>query len=138
EASSNVAVAATAAAELSASIGEISEQLVRTTDVVRASVQEAETTNAQIAGLASAAQKIGDVVKLISNLAGQTNLLALNATTGAAQGTHTVVAALDDVAGAATATRSSAETVLSASRSVESAVANLRAEVEAFLGKVAA
>ena len=57
---------------------------------------------------------------------------------GAAQGTHTVVAALNDVAGAATATRSSAETVLSASRSVETAVANLRAEVEAFLGKVAA
>jgi hypothetical protein len=49
-----------------------------------------------------------------------------------------VVAALNDVAGAATATRSSAETVLSASRSVETAVANLRAEVEAFLGKVAA
>ena len=46
--------------------------------------------------------------------------------------------ALNDVAGAATATRSSAETVLSASRSVETAVANLRAEVEAFLGKVAA
>ena len=85
EASSNVAVAATAAAELSASIGEISEQLVRTTDVVRASVREAETTNAQIAGLADAAQKIGDVVKLISSIAGQTNLLALNATIEAAR-----------------------------------------------------
>ena len=44
---------------------------------------------------------------------------------------------LGDVAGAATATRSSAETVLSASRSVESAVAKLRGEVETFLGKVA-
>jgi methyl-accepting chemotaxis protein len=69
----------------SASIGEISEQLVRTTGVVRASVQEAETANAQIAGLADAAQKIGDVVKLISNIAGQTNLLALNATIEAAR-----------------------------------------------------
>jgi hypothetical protein len=49
-----------------------------------------------------------------------------------------VVAALGDVAGAATATKGSAETVLSASRSVESAVANLRAEVEAFLRQVAA
>ena len=37
----------------------------------------------------------------------------------------------------ATATRSSAETVLSAARSVESAVAMLRGEVETFLGKVA-
>ena len=44
---------------------------------------------------------------------------------------------LSDVAGAATATRSSAETVLSAARSVESAVAMLRGEVETFLGKVA-
>ncbi len=56
---------------------------------------------------------------------------------GAAQGTDTVVAVLSDVAGAATATRSSAETVLSAARSVESAVAMLRGEVETFLGKVA-
>jgi methyl-accepting chemotaxis protein len=57
---------------------------------------------------------------------------------GAAQGTDMVVAVLSDVAGAATATRSSAETVLSASRSVESAVAKLRGEVETFLRKVAA
>jgi methyl-accepting chemotaxis protein len=193
--------------------------------VVRVSVNEAETTNQQIAGLADAAQKIGDVVKLIRDIAGQTNLLALNATieaarageagrgfavvasevkslavqtakateeiatqiqavqgstttavdairniagrmkeisnytsavaasveqqnaatgeisdnvAGAASGTGTIAAVLNDVAGAATATRCSAETVLSASRSVESAVAKLRGEVESFLGKVAA
>ena len=47
------------------------------------------------------------------------------------------VAMLGEVAGAATATRSSAQTVLSASKSVETAVANLRSEVESFLGKVA-
>jgi methyl-accepting chemotaxis protein len=56
---------------------------------------------------------------------------------GAARATGLVVSVLGDVAGAASATRVSAETVLSASRSVESAVANLRAEVETFLGKVA-
>jgi hypothetical protein len=44
---------------------------------------------------------------------------------------------LADVAGAATATRSSAETVLAASQSVEAAVGKLRGEVETFLGKVA-
>jgi methyl-accepting chemotaxis protein len=48
-------------------------------------VNEAETTNQQIAGLADAAQKIGDVVKLIRDIAGQTNLLALNATIEAAR-----------------------------------------------------
>jgi methyl-accepting chemotaxis protein len=85
EASSNVATAATAASELSASIGEISQQLMRATEVVRVSVEEAESTNQQIAGLAAAAQKIGDVVKLIRDIAGQTNLLALNATIEAAR-----------------------------------------------------
>jgi methyl-accepting chemotaxis protein len=85
EASANVAIAATAATELSASIGEISEQLTRATEVVRVSVNEAESTNQQIAGLADAAQKIGDVVKLIRDIAGQTNLLALNATIEAAR-----------------------------------------------------
>ena len=85
EASANVATAATAATELSASIAEISHQLTRATEVVRVSVSEAETTNQQIAGLAEAAQKIGDVVKLIRDIAGQTNLLALNATIEAAR-----------------------------------------------------
>jgi len=85
EASANVATAAAAATELAASIGEISQQLTRATEVVRVSVNEAETTNQQIAGLADAAQKIGDVVKLIRDIAGQTNLLALNATIEAAR-----------------------------------------------------
>ena len=68
EASSNVSTAAT---ELSASIAEIGHQLTRATEVVRVTVTEAETTNQQIAGLADAAQKIGDVVKLIRDIAGQ-------------------------------------------------------------------
>jgi methyl-accepting chemotaxis protein len=85
DASTNVATAATAATELSSSIAEISQQLTRATDVVRASVNEAEATNVQIAGLADAAQRIGDVVKLIRDIAEQTNLLALNATIEAAR-----------------------------------------------------
>ena len=71
EASANVSTAATAATELSASIAEIGHQLTRATEVVRVTVTEAETTNQQIAGLADAAQKIGDVVKLIRDIAGQ-------------------------------------------------------------------
>ena len=56
-----------------------------TTDIVRAAVGEAQGTNEQIAALAQAAQKIGDVIKLIRAIAGQTNLLALNATIEAAR-----------------------------------------------------
>ena len=85
EASTNVAIAATAADEMASSIGEISRQLVRTTDAVRLAVNEAQSTNEGIKGLADAAQKIGDVVELIRTIAGQTNLLALNATIEAAR-----------------------------------------------------
>ena len=55
----------------------------------------------------------------------------------AAAGTGHVVAVLGEVAGAATETRSSAEVMRDASQSAESAVANLRLEVEDFLAKVA-
>jgi methyl-accepting chemotaxis protein len=85
ESSSNVDTAAVAADELSSSIEEISRQLAKTTTIVRSAVEEAQGTNAQIAALSQAAQKIGDVVKLIRTIAGQTNLLALNATIEAAR-----------------------------------------------------
>jgi methyl-accepting chemotaxis protein len=55
----------------------------------------------------------------------------------AAAGTSHVVSVLGDVAGAATQTRSSAEVVRDASEAVDHAVADLRLEVEDFLGKVA-
>jgi methyl-accepting chemotaxis protein len=225
DASTNVETAAVAAEELSGSIGEISRQLSMTSDIVRAAVSEAQGTNAQITALSQAAQKIGDVVKLIRTIAGQTNLLALNATieaarageagkgfavvasevkslavqtakatediskligavqtsTGgavdaigriagrmqeidscttavsaavheqsaataeisqnvasAADGAKLVVSVLGNVTGAATETRQSAETVLTASQAVEAAAAELRHEVEGFLARVAA
>ena len=224
EASTNVETAAVAADELSRSIGEISRQLTQTSNVVGLATNEARATDGEIAGLADGAQKIGDVVKLIRNIAGQTNLLALNATieaarageagkgfavvasevkslavqtakatedianhilavqqstsgaveairqiaarmheingnttavaaaveqqnsatseisrnvASAAQGTGHVVTVLEEVAGAATQTRSSAEVVRDSSEAVEHAVSNLRLEVEDFLEKVA-
>jgi methyl-accepting chemotaxis protein len=85
ESSTNVDTAAVAADELASSIEEISRQLAKTTTIVRSAVEEAQGTNAQIAALSQAAQKIGDVVKLIRTIAGQTNLLALNATIEAAR-----------------------------------------------------
>ena len=46
----------------------------------RARSTKAKASSGEYAGLAQAASQIGDVVKLIRNIAGQTNLLALNAT----------------------------------------------------------
>jgi methyl-accepting chemotaxis protein len=55
----------------------------------------------------------------------------------AADGTGHVAEVLGEVAGAAAATRSSAEVVRDASQSAESAVTKLDLEVEDFLAKVA-
>jgi PAS domain S-box-containing protein len=85
DASANVETAAVAANELSQSIAEISRQLEHTTEVVRLATSEAQATDGEIAALSNGAQKIGDVVKLIRQIAGQTNLLALNATIEAAR-----------------------------------------------------
>ena len=85
EASTNVETAAVAADELSRSIAEISRQLSHATEIVHHATGEARATDEQIAGLATGAQKIGDVIKMIRDIAGQTNLLALNATIEAAR-----------------------------------------------------
>jgi methyl-accepting chemotaxis protein len=85
EASTSVKTASVATDELSTSIAEIGRQLEATNNVVRLTVGEAQATDGEIGALATAAQKIGDVVKLIRDIAGQTNLLALNATIEAAR-----------------------------------------------------
>ena len=85
EASINVTSAANATNELSASIAEISRQVGQTSDVVFSAVSKARATSDKFNGLAQATQTIGDVVKLIGQIAGQTNLLALNATIEAAR-----------------------------------------------------
>src|SRR5262249_21069466 len=85
EASANVEKAAGAAEELLGSFAEISRQLAQTTELIGTAVTEAQRTNDEIAALARAADEIGDVVKLIQQIAGQTNLLALNATIEAAR-----------------------------------------------------
>jgi methyl-accepting chemotaxis protein len=85
DAFASVEIAATAADEMARSIAEINRQLLRATEVAGAATTQAQSTNDVIAGLAEAAQKIDDVVKLIKSVAGQTNLLALNATIEAAR-----------------------------------------------------
>ena len=85
EASANVQTVASAAEELTASIGEINRQVTQSSTIARKAVGQANQTNASVQSLAEAAQGIGDVVKLIADIAGQTNLLALNATIEAAR-----------------------------------------------------
>ena len=85
EASAGTDSAASAARELSASITEINRQLNHTVEAVSAAVTRAAKSDSEIAALGDAAQKIGDVVKLIQHIAGQIKLLALNAAIEAAR-----------------------------------------------------
>ena len=85
EASSNVQTVAAATEELSCSVSEISRQVDESSQIAVVAVSEANRTNATVAGLSDAAQKIGEVVNLINEIASQTNLLALNATIEAAR-----------------------------------------------------
>ena len=85
QASVNVQTVASATEELAASISEISRQVADSTRIATAAVGEAQRTNTTVAGLQDAAQRIGDVVSLINEIASQTNLLALNATIEAAR-----------------------------------------------------
>ena len=84
-ASGNAQTAAAATEELTASIGEITRQVSRSAEVSRRAVAETDRSDRTVRELAETANRIGDVVKLISDIAGQTNLLALNATIEAAR-----------------------------------------------------
>ena len=85
EASVNVQTVAAASEELSTSIAEISRQVDTAATIAGRAVEETRATDKTIQGLAEIATRIGDVIKLINDIAGQTNLLALNATIEAAR-----------------------------------------------------
>ena len=81
----NVQTVAASAEELSASINEISRQVAQSSNISEKAIATAQRTDTIVQALAEGARQIGDVVGLISNIAGQTNLLALNATIEAAR-----------------------------------------------------
>jgi methyl-accepting chemotaxis protein len=85
QASVNVQTVASAAEELSASIREIGRQAQSSATVASRAASQASKTTATMEGLSEAADRIGEVVKLINDIAAQTNLLALNATIEAAR-----------------------------------------------------
>ena len=85
QAGANVQAVASASEELMASIGEISRQVTESTGVTVKAVERTEASNEAVVGLNGAAQRIGEVVNLINDIASQTNLLALNATIEAAR-----------------------------------------------------
>ncbi|WP_454917833.1 methyl-accepting chemotaxis protein [Xanthobacter sediminis] len=85
EAAANISAVASSSEQLGASVGEIGRQIDLSAGLSKGSVNEARATADIMAELSTVAAGIGNVVDLISGLAGQTNLLALNATIEAAR-----------------------------------------------------
>ena len=85
EASANVQSVAATAEELAMSFSDIGSRVATASNIVDQVTENARTANQKVQGLSTAAQRIGDVVNLIQDVAAQSNLLALNATIEAAR-----------------------------------------------------
>ncbi len=83
--SSNVDGVAAATGEVSGTIDEVAQGVARTAELARRSVEKVGEADVTIRSLLAAAEQIGAVVRLITEIASQTNLLALNATIEAAR-----------------------------------------------------
>ncbi len=81
----NVQVVATGTEEMTASIKEISKSASQAAHIADSAVKIVGQTNQTISALGESSTGIGQVVKVIAEIAGQTNLLALNATIEAAR-----------------------------------------------------
>jgi methyl-accepting chemotaxis protein len=79
-----IAIAA-AVEQMTASVDEIARQVTAAAEVARRASECVSTNRDMVRGLADAASRIGEVVRLIEGIASQTNLLALNATIEAAR-----------------------------------------------------
>ncbi|MFX7804541.1 hypothetical protein ABTK17_20005, partial [Acinetobacter baumannii] len=75
QAASNVQTVASASEQLAASIREISGQVAKSSRIAQGAVTHARHTDEIVRSLATSAEKIGEVVSLINQIAGQTNLL---------------------------------------------------------------
>jgi methyl-accepting chemotaxis protein len=85
EAASNVNTVAAAAEELGSSVQEIGRQISGSARLAQQAVLAASETATLVQALSQTSARIGNMVGMISSIAGQTNLLALNATIEAAR-----------------------------------------------------
>jgi methyl-accepting chemotaxis protein len=133
QAAANVAAVAGAAEELAAALAETGRQVTQAASVVKDADAKTGRSVAEIDGLVTASERIGQVVTLIQAVAEQTNLLALNATIEAARageagrGFAVVAQEVKSLAGqTAKATSEIAEQIAAIQGSTKGAVAAVR------------
>jgi len=85
EAAASVVLLGATSEQVASSICEIGRQVNEATQISDRAVAQATRTGGIMVSLSGAAEKIGQVVNLINDIASQTNLLALNATIEAAR-----------------------------------------------------
>jgi methyl-accepting chemotaxis protein len=73
EASASINTVASATEELASSVAEIGRQVTQSSEVAETAVGKAGKATEMVAGLATAGERIGYVLRLISAIAGQTN-----------------------------------------------------------------
>nr|WP_255480483.1 methyl-accepting chemotaxis protein [Quadrisphaera sp. RL12-1S] len=83
--SADIATVAAAGEQMTAAIQSISESTLSASQVAGDAVQAADAAQSTIERLSTSSREIGEVVALITAIAGQTDLLALNATIEAAR-----------------------------------------------------
>jgi methyl-accepting chemotaxis protein len=85
EANANVQTAAAATEELSSTTAQINNRALHSAQIANKAAEETERAGTVVQALHSTASEIGEVVRMIEEIASQTNLLALNATIEAAR-----------------------------------------------------
>lgn len=139
--------------ELAGAAGEIAQQMSRAGEATRGVMQRTDEARRIFSELTSSVDEIGQVSRLIAEIAGQTNLLALNATieaarAGAAGKGFTVVAgevknlakrtaqSTEEIAGRIAAMQAAASRALAAMDGIGSAVTDLDAVATSVAGAV--